>query len=92
MKYLNLALLAILLPFAPSFAAEHPCKQIQNACTAAGYVKGDHKAGKGLHRNCVKPIRAGQTVAGVTIDPSIVQACNAKKSKSPIPGTVKSAS
>ena len=90
MKYLNLVLLAISLPFASSFAADHPCKQIQNACTAAGFVKGEHKPGKGLHRNCVKPIRAGQTVAGVLIDPSVVQACNAKRNKSHLPVTAKS--
>jgi hypothetical protein len=92
MKYFNLAMLALLLPLASSFAADHPCQQIKTACSAAGFVKGGHKEQKGLYRDCVKPIRAGQTVAGVTLDPSVVQACNAKKGKAPIPGTVKSAS
>jgi hypothetical protein len=80
MKYLNLAMLAVFLPLAPSFAAaEHPCKQIVTACQSAGFVKGDHKDKKGLWKDCVRPIKAGQTVAGVTIDPSVVQACTAKK-------------
>jgi len=87
MKILNLAMLAVLLPFAGAMAADHPCKQIQTACSAAGFVKGDHKDHKGLFLDCVKPIRAGQTVAGVTIDPNTVQACNAKKAKAPISST-----
>jgi hypothetical protein len=89
MKYFNIAMLAVLLPLAPVFAADHPCKEIRTACSAAGFAKGNHN-GKSLGKDCVKPIRAGQTVAGVTIDPSVVQACNVKKAKHAIPGTVKS--
>ena len=81
MKIINLAILAILLPFASTFAADNPCKQIVSACQAAGFIKGDHKDKKGLYKDCVRPIKAGQTVTDVTVDPNVVQACVAKKSK-----------
>ena len=87
MKYLNIAMLAVLLPFVCSFAAGGICKQ-------AGFVKGGHKTGKGLYKDCVKPIKAGQTVTGVTtVDQSLLQTCkNERASKGAIgapsaPGT-----
>jgi hypothetical protein len=93
MKYLNLAMLAVLLPLAPVFAGEHPCKQIVQACESAGYTKGDHKDGKGLYKDCVRPIKSGKSIAGVTVDPKAVQACVAKKPNKEIPVTsVKSGS
>jgi len=81
MKYVNLALLAVLLPFAPSFAAEHPCNEIVQACKAAGFTKGGHKTNKGLYKDCVNPVKSGQTIAGVDLKPGVVQACNTKKHK-----------
>jgi hypothetical protein len=85
MKYVNLAVLALLLPFASSFAADtanaskHPCQEIVKACEGAGFVKGGHKDKKGLWKDCVGPIKSGQTVSGVSVDPGTVQACQAKK-------------
>ncbi len=85
MKILNLAMLAVLLPFASAYATtvdtRHPCKQIVNACETAGFTKNGHKENKGLYKDCVSPIRSGQSVAGVNIDPSVVQACSAKKAE-----------
>lgn len=77
---------------APSFAkGTGPCKQIVAACEAGGYTKGGHKAGgKGLWKDCVKPLKAGQPVAGVTVDSSVIQACVAKKSNSKIVTTASS--
>jgi hypothetical protein len=66
---------------------DHPCKKIISACEAAGFVKGGHKKAKGntpeqdkgLYVDCMQPIMSGKSVAGVTVDPSEVQACQAKK-------------
>lgn len=58
---------------------EHPCKQIQAACESAGFVKGEHKEKKGLFKDCMHPILAGQSVAGVTVGADVVAACNANK-------------
>lgn len=55
--------------------AEQPCKQIERACTAAGFVRGEAQEGKGLFMNCMNPILKGQSVAGVTVDPGVVAAC-----------------
>ena len=60
----------------------HPCKKIEAACEAAGFARGAHKNGsKGLFMDCIKPLMAGQPVAGVTVDASDVQACQARKAK-----------
>lgn len=59
----------------------HPCMKIMEACKAAGFAKGEAKEGKGLFKNCLKPIREGKTVPGVTVDPATVQACKEMKSK-----------
>jgi hypothetical protein len=56
-------------------APAQPCKQIEQACSSAGFVKGEAKEGKGLFKDCVQPILHGQSVNGVTVDPSIVAAC-----------------
>jgi hypothetical protein len=65
----------------------HPCRKIMQACEAAGFVRGGHKKAKGdqkevdkgLMKDCMQPIMGGQTVANVTVDPSDVQACQARK-------------
>jgi hypothetical protein len=65
----------------------HPCRKIMQACEAAGFVRGGHKLArgnqkevdKGLMKDCMQPIMAGNPVAGVTVDPSDVQACQARK-------------
>lgn len=69
------------LGFASSARAEGPCKKLREACKAAGFTKGGHKTGKGLHKDCMKPLLAGQTVAGVTLEAADVSACQAKKEK-----------
>ncbi len=67
--------------------APGPCKQIAQACTSAGFIKGDWKKGDGLWRDCVDPIVQGVTsVPGATkplpsVDPSVVAACKAKHPK-----------
>ena len=57
---------------------QHSCHAIEQACKAAGFVRSGTKDGKGLFMNCLKPIMAGQSVNGVTVNPADVQACQAK--------------
>ena len=79
MKTSILMLLAVLIA-TPSFAKGNgPCKQIIQSCEAGGYTKGG-QGQKRLWKNCVKPLKSGQTVTGVSVEPSVVQACVAKKS------------
>ena len=58
---------------------EHPCHKIEEACKAAGYVRGGAKTDKGLVKNCMAPLMAGQSVSGVSITSADVQACQAKR-------------
>ncbi|MDI1352458.1 MAG: hypothetical protein PSV35_06765, partial [bacterium] len=37
-------------------AGSNPCTSIEDACKAAGFMAGGHKSGKGLLKNCMKPI------------------------------------
>ncbi len=53
-----------------------PCRTIATACKAAGFQR--HAKDKNLRRDCMKPILTGQTVAGVSVQPADVQACQAK--------------
>jgi hypothetical protein len=62
-----------------STEGSHPCKEIKAACETAGFKKGDHKEKKGLYKDCVQPIMAGQTVPGVTVASDVVTACKDKK-------------
>ncbi len=56
-----------------------PCHVIKEACEAGGYKKGGHKTDKkGLKVDCIQPIMAGQTVAGVNVTADQVAACKAK--------------
>ena len=69
-----------------AFAEEGPCKQIKDACTTAGFIKGEAKEGKGLWKDCVDPIMQGTTAAKSVlplpkVDPAVVAACKAKKPK-----------
>ena len=66
---------------ADSRPADHPCRKIEEACKAAGFVKGEAKAGKGLFKDCVGPIVHGKAVQGVTVDPSLGGACAAKEAE-----------
>ena len=60
---------------------DHPCMRIKKACEGAGFVKGGHKkdAKKGLYKDCMEPIMAGQTVAGVKIEAADIDKCKEKK-------------
>jgi hypothetical protein len=55
----------------------HPCKAIMESCKSAGFTRGGG-TGKGIMRDCMKPIMNGQTVAGVTATPDLVAACKTK--------------
>ncbi|QDK37767.1 hypothetical protein [Bdellovibrio sp. NC01] len=67
--------------FAQGGEKNHPCQEIKKACESAGFVKGEHKEKKGLYKDCVQPVLAGQSVAGVTVGSDVVAACNAKKAE-----------
>ena len=54
---------------------KHPCHAIKAACKAAGFERGDHKEGKGLFSDCMRPILEGKAVAGVTVKAEDVQGC-----------------
>ena len=59
--------------------ANHPCVKVREACEAAGFVKGDHKDGKGLHKDCMSKLLQGQSVAGVNAAAADVAACKERK-------------
>jgi hypothetical protein len=83
MKFNTIGLLIIgLIASQISFAQgnNRPCMNIAAACESAGYRIND-TSGKDIWRNCVKPLMAGQTVPGVTIDPSDMQACKDRKAQ-----------
>ena len=89
MKKSILILLALMLTAPMAFAEEsstpagitrNPCAKIIQACEAAGYIKGGSKReGKSLNGNCVKPLLAGQSVPGVSMDSAVIQACQDKQ-------------
>ena len=60
-------------------AAKHPCRKIETACSAAGFIKRHHKEGKGLWKDCMEPIMEGKTVEGVTVDAADIQGCKDKR-------------
>jgi hypothetical protein len=56
-----------------------PCLEIKKACEAGGFVKGDHKDGKGLYKDCMQKLANGETVVGVSVTPDMVSACKQKR-------------
>lgn len=84
MKMLLILALALVLPLTSLNAHEeregkdHPCRRIKQACSAAGYSKGK-KEGKGLRRDCMRPLLQGQNVPGVNVKASDVVACQERK-------------
>ena len=65
---------------------EGPCKQIVEACTKAGFVKGEAKEGKGLWKDCIDPIMQGTTAKKATlplptVDAATVTQCKQKHPK-----------
>lgn len=80
----KLVMIILATSFLNNAWAVGPCEQIIQACTSAGFVKGQAKENNGLIRDCVNPIMQGKTVAGTahalpTIDPTVVGACHTKK-------------
>ena len=81
--------LASLVIAANSFAQdkhekEGPCKQIQEACEKAGFVKGEAKQGYGLWVDCIDPIMKGTPQPSKANKPlpavgaELINACKAK--------------
>lgn len=64
--------------YAEEMDQKHPCQNIKKACEAAGFVKGQHKQGKGLWKDCMDKLAKGETVPGVTANPTEIEACKAK--------------
>lgn len=61
----------------PSFSAS-PCKSIAAACKKEGYYKGGDKKGKGLIKDCVMPVAAGEkTLPNTTFSADVMQQCKA---------------
>lgn len=54
-----------------------PCAPVVQACKDAGFTRGGMKNGKGLMENCLKPLSEGKKVAGVAVDKSKLDSCNA---------------
>lgn len=52
-----------------------PCSAVMAACRAAGYRQGGHKDGKGIHADCVGKLFRGEPVAGVSVTPEQIKAC-----------------
>jgi len=65
--------------------APGPCKQIVEACAAAGFVRGDAKEGYGLWADCVDPIMRGTAQPSnadkplPSVSPELVAACKQKR-------------
>jgi hypothetical protein len=68
----------------PAEPAPGPCEQIFQACTSAGFVKGDYKQGYGLSVDCIDPIMRGTSQPAKAdkplpaVNPEIVAACKQK--------------
>lgn len=60
---------------------KHPCQPLKKSCEAAGFVKGGHKAKKGLYIDCMQLLMDGKSVEGVTAAADEVAACKAKKAE-----------
>jgi hypothetical protein len=91
MKTAILTLLTLSLAIPAAFAEDatvpkgegkdRPCMKIEQACSAAGFVKGGAKEGKDLFVNCVKPILDGKSVPSVAVDADTIKACQDIKTK-----------
>jgi hypothetical protein len=59
-----------------------PCKTIEAACLASGFVKNGHKNGnKGLNEDCFMPILKGQKIEGVTVTDEVIKGCKGRVKK-----------
>ena len=63
---------------------EGPCKQIEQACEKAGFVKGEAKEGYGLWVDCIDPVMKGTSQPAKAKKPlpavggDLISACKAK--------------
>jgi len=75
--------IGLTLPWAAQSAEQvsGPCGQIVAACTNAGFVKGDGRAGYGLWRDCIDPIMRGTSQPAKAdrpipaVSPELIAAC-----------------
>lgn len=58
------------------------CEQIQRQCGEAGFTR-NLPQGKDLDTKCFQPIMKGQDVAGVKVDPDLVEKCKEEQTKKP---------
>ncbi len=59
-----------------------PCMEVKKACESAGFAKGKHKdGGKGLYKDCMQKLAAGESVEGVTVSADVIAACKEKREK-----------
>ena len=79
MKQTMILVLSLALGYAAHAKGDHPCKEVKQACEAAGFTKGGHKEKKGLHIDCMKKIMNGESVEGVNVDAAKVASCKEKK-------------
>lgn len=78
-------LASLLLTFAVSLSRAEggedlaACQELVRSCQSAGYVRNGHKTGKGLIMDCMDPVIAGQTVAGVSASEAAIKDCKEKR-------------
>lgn len=71
------------LVFSQAFAQDEkskPCLEIKKACESAGYMKGKHKEGKGLFKDCMQKLSHGEVVEGISLSADTISACKDKQS------------
>lgn len=75
----------LLILSASAIAAKYPaCEPIAQACKAAGFVKGGSNKGRGLYKNCLKPLLLHQAPTPnspplPSVTSSQIAACNAQR-------------
>ena len=86
-RAMNRTLALSLIMFAANCFAQNtqdPCKQIEQICEKAGFVKGEAKVGYGLWVDCIDPIMKGSPQPAKAKIPlpavggDLVSACRAK--------------
>ncbi|MFZ3230647.1 MAG: hypothetical protein WA160_10620 [Pseudobdellovibrio sp.] len=55
------------------------CTKIMDACKTAGFTSGNSKQKNSLYRDCFQLIMKGEAVAGISVLPSDLSACKAKR-------------
>jgi hypothetical protein len=61
-----------------------PCREIREACEAAGFEKKQAKEGKGLYVDCIRPLMTGEaprekaTIALPAVSSELIASCKAK--------------